>query len=268
MQASRIGEVVDQRIERAGKSHEEAGQCEGDPDMPFNGDAEEAGAALVLADRDHGAAEWRAQNKSHGADHHGKAKQHEKIEVVGTGENVELEQAEVDRLTREAAQAVVAARQRTPLKCDVVEYLAESDRHHGEIDATPPHDERAENGAANAAQQHSRDKRERRARRQELQRQPGAVGAKTEIGGMAERQNAGKSQQEIQRHRRQSKHKDTGGERGIAAERRHPIGREQQGCPDRREDDQLAGLLGAQLIIPSSPNNPRGRRRRTTAIMT
>src|SRR5258708_39806941 len=107
MQAPRIGKIVDQRIERAGKSHEEAGQGEGDPDVSFHRNAEEAGAALVLADRDHGAAERGAQNKSHGANHQGKTEQHEEVEVVGAGENIELEQAKVDRLAREAAQAIV-----------------------------------------------------------------------------------------------------------------------------------------------------------------
>jgi hypothetical protein len=51
--------------------------------VPFHGDAKEAGAALILADRNHGAAERRAQNKSHGADHQGKTEQYKEIEVVG-----------------------------------------------------------------------------------------------------------------------------------------------------------------------------------------
>ena len=76
---------------------------------------------------------------------------------------------------------------------------------------------------------------------------------------MAERQHPGKSEQEIQRHRRQPKHQHARGERGIAAERRHPIGREQQRRPDRGEHDQLARLLAAHVIMPSSPSNPRGR---------
>jgi len=67
---------------------------------------------------------------------------------------------------------------------------------------------------------------------------------------------------------RQPEHQDTGCQRGITAERHHPVGGEQQGCPDRGQRDQLAGLRGAQLIIPSSPNNPRGRNSSTTAIMT
>src|SRR3954454_19609235 len=98
--------------------------------MPFHRNAEKPGTALVLADRDHGAAERRAQDKSHGGHGQGEAEQYKEIEIVGIGENVELEQAKVDRLTREAAQAVIAAGQRTPLKRDIVKHLAESDGHH------------------------------------------------------------------------------------------------------------------------------------------
>ena len=81
VQAARIGEIVDQRIERAGKRHEEARQRERDPDVPLDGNAEEARAALVLADRNHGAAERRAQDEPHDADRSGKAEQHEIVEI-------------------------------------------------------------------------------------------------------------------------------------------------------------------------------------------
>src|ERR1019366_9297296 len=118
MQASRVREIIDQRIERAGKAHEEAGQGECDPDMPLHGNAEEAGAALIFADRDHGAAERRAQNESHRADRQSEAEQHEEVEVLLFGEDVEFEEAKIDWLAREAAQAIVAPRQRTPLERD------------------------------------------------------------------------------------------------------------------------------------------------------
>ena len=197
--------------------------------------------------------------KRHRADRKREAEQHEIVEGVRAGQDVELEEAEVDRLAREAAQAVVAAGERAPLEGDVVEHLAEGDRHHGEIDAAPPHDQQAEDRAADAAEQDAAEHRERRARRQIFQRQPGAIGAEPEIGGVAEGQHAGEAEQEVERHRGQPQHQHAGGERGIAAERRHPVGRGQQHGPDRHEDDQLAGLFGAQLSIPSSPNRPRGR---------
>src|SRR4029077_1902316 len=235
--------------------------------MPLNGNAEEAGTALVLPDRDHGTSERRTQDESHGADAKGKAEQHEVIEGGGVRKDVEPEGAEIDRVAGESAQSVVAAGQRTPLKGDVIEHLAESDRHHREVDAASSHDQGAENRAANAAEQHPENERKRRAGRQEFERQPGAIGPKSEPGGVAERQHAGKTKQEIHRHRREPEHEYPGCKRGIAAERYHPIGGEDQKSPDRRKDDQLAGVLGAQLIIPSSPNSPRGPNSNRTAIV-
>ena len=90
MQPSRIGEIVDERVERSGKAHEKARQRECDPDVTLDRNAEKAGAALVLADRDHGAAERRAQNESHRADSEREAEQHEIIEIVGVRQDIDL----------------------------------------------------------------------------------------------------------------------------------------------------------------------------------
>ena len=89
MQAARIGEIVDQRVERAGEAHEEAGQRERDPDMALDRNAEEARAPLVLADRDHGAAERRAQDEAHDGDGEREAEQHEIVEGVGVRQDVD-----------------------------------------------------------------------------------------------------------------------------------------------------------------------------------
>src|SRR5205823_6287480 len=95
------------------------------------------------------------------------------------------------------------------------------------------------------------------------------IGADPKISGVAERQYAGESQQEIHRHRYQPKDKYPGAEGGVAAERHHPIGREQQGRPDRGDRKKLARLLSfAHVSMPSSPSKPRGRIRSTTAIST
>ena len=65
---------------------------ERDPDVTVDRNAEEAGAALVLADRDHGAPERRAQNETHDADRDGEAEQDEVIEGVGVRQDVDREQ--------------------------------------------------------------------------------------------------------------------------------------------------------------------------------
>src|ERR1700690_995857 len=86
---------------------------------------------------------------------------------------------------------------------------------------------------------------------------------------MAEGQHAGEPQEKIHRHGGKSEDQNAGAERGEAAERRHPIGREHQGRPDTNEHGQLAGgVILDHVIMPSSPSNPRGRMSRTTAIST
>src|ERR1017187_7199697 len=86
---------------------------------------------------------------------------------------------------------------------------------------------------------------------------------------MAERQHPSESQKEVHRHGRKSEHKNARSKRGVAAQRRHPIGNQQQHRPDASERDQFARIdLIAHVIMPSSPSNPRGRMSSTTAMST
>ena len=62
MQAARVGEIVDQRIERAGKAHEEAGQREGDPDMPLDRECRGSGRGA----RSRGSRSWCGRTASAG----------------------------------------------------------------------------------------------------------------------------------------------------------------------------------------------------------
>ena len=99
------------------------------------------------------------RTKRHHARREREAEQHEIIEGVGVVDRMSIgEEAEIERLAREAAQPVIAAGERAPLEGDVVEHLAEGDRHHGEIDAAPAHDERAEDRAGEAAEQRAADR--------------------------------------------------------------------------------------------------------------
>src|SRR6185437_6185500 len=63
IQRTRVDEVVHVRIKRAGEAREGAGDRPRDPDVLIDGDAEKAGAALVLTDRQQSAAERRAQRR-------------------------------------------------------------------------------------------------------------------------------------------------------------------------------------------------------------
>src|ERR1700751_882374 len=92
------------------------------------------------------------------------------------------------RLSREAAQAVVASGHRAPLKGDVVEDLAEGDGDHGEVNAAPAGDKRAEQRPGNAAEERAADERQRRARGEKLERESRPVSAQPEPRGVAERE--------------------------------------------------------------------------------
>ena len=70
-QRARIGEIVQQRIERAGRADEDARDYKRQPNMALDGDAEEARAPLVLADRRQRAAEGRGEKLRHDPDAEG-----------------------------------------------------------------------------------------------------------------------------------------------------------------------------------------------------
>ena len=157
MQPARVGEVVDQRVKRSGKSHEEAGKREGDPDVALDRDAEETRPALVLANGNHGPPERRPQDECHDGHGDGKTKQDEVIKRIGVRQDIDREEAEIDRLAGEAAQTVVAAGHRAPLERDVIKHLSKRDRDHGKIDAAPAHEQHAQEGPGDAAEQHARE---------------------------------------------------------------------------------------------------------------
>ena len=73
---------------------------------------------------------------------------------------------------------------------------------------------------------------------------------------MAERENSGEAEQEIERHRREAHDDDAGGEFGVAADRAHPEGHEQQ----NHANGDVEGAVAAapQWSLPSSPSSPRG----------
>src|SRR5262249_14875912 len=145
------------------------------------------GATFVLADRDHGTAEWRSQNESHRANSDRKTKQNEVIEVVGVRQDVDLEEPKMERLAGESTQAVIAAGERAPLQRNIIKHLTESDGDHREIDTSSASDQRTQQRADDSAEQHAHDKRHRCACRQEFERESCSISAKAEIGSVTER---------------------------------------------------------------------------------
>ena len=104
--------------------------------------------------------------------------------------------------------------------------------------------------------------------RDEFQRQPAGIGAQSEPGGVTERQHPGETEQKIHRHGAEPKHQHAAAEGGIAAEQRHPIGRQDQRGPDGGQNGRMPVLLRGHVSMPSSPSRPRGRTRSTIAIIT
>ena len=170
--------------------------------MTIDRNAEEARAPLVLADRQQRAAERRAQQERHDANCNGEDREGEVIERLVVVENIERGKAEMQRLTVPGRQAIVTAGEIAPLEGDEIEHLAEGDGAHGEIDPAQANDQRPDDRRSRGAEHDAESHRQRRAFVDVLHDHGGAVGAKTEISGMAERQHAGVAKQEIQRHGR------------------------------------------------------------------
>src|SRR5208337_3994295 len=108
---------------------------------------------------------------------------------------------------------------------------------------------------------------------QVFDRHRGAVRAETEIGGVAERQDAGEAEQEVERHCRQPHDDDAAGELGIAADRSHPERHEQESQTDSHIEAAAAqaaerSFPSRQCSLPSSPSSPRGRTSSTSPIIT
>src|SRR6516164_1681283 len=161
MQPSRIGEVVDQRVERPSIGHKEAAERECDPDVQFNWYAQEARAALILANGQHSTAEGGAQDKRHRRHGECEAEQDEIVERSRVVEDIQGGDAQMQWLAVEWTQAIIASGDRRPLEGDVIKYLAEGDSNHGKINTAPTHDQGAQHRASEPARQRSSKDSER-----------------------------------------------------------------------------------------------------------
>jgi len=190
----RIGEIVQQCVEGAGEADEEARDDPGQPDVPVHGNTEKACASLVLADRQQGAAKGRAQQRRHDCDRHSERDQNKIIEGLVVAEDVDSRKTHIDRHAVPAGEPVIAAGDGVPAIGNEVKDLAEGDRHHCEIDAPEAHDQQPNECRGNGAGDRPDCHAHQCARHQVFDREADPVDTKTEIGGVAERQNAGEAQ--------------------------------------------------------------------------
>src|SRR6516225_9283819 len=89
------------------------------------------------------------------ADGDGEEHQDEIVEGLVIAQDVDLGEAEIQRLAAPATQPVIAPGDVVPAEGDEVEDLAEGDGDHGEIDAAQPHDEGADDGGGQGAGEHA-----------------------------------------------------------------------------------------------------------------
>ena len=155
--------------------------------------------------------------------------QHDKaIEEAGLAEHVEREQAQ-DRLHLDALQPVGAAGDVGEAFRQRLQQQRDAERHHqpGQIDAAD-HQETGEK-ADHRGDEAGNDQRNHRLGDDAVQRkQPGAIGADAEECGVAERDDAGIAEDQIERQREQRQPHDighdqiAGGNRKCASKRENP----------------------------------------------
>jgi hypothetical protein len=130
-------------------------------------------------------AERRAQQPGDEGDASGEAQQDQIVELRVLERD--LEAAEVQRLTRETGQAILAAGDLVPAHGDEVEQLAERDRDHREVNAALAHHQRAEQGCGDSGCQRPDRDREWGAHRDVLQDEASTITAQAEPGRVTER---------------------------------------------------------------------------------
>ena len=179
-----------------------------------------------------------------------------------------FQESEVDRHAIPVGETVVASRHVVPAKGDEIEDLPEGNRHHGEVDAAQMNDQapddRRGDGGGGDADQHA----EKRVGDEVFDRKARAIGPEAEIGGVAERKDAGVAKQEVERGGGERHDEHECAQLGVAADRIEPVGRSQQHEPDEGVRGQPPAPAGDHCSRPSSPKRPRGRTSRTSAIST
>src|SRR5216684_484867 len=268
------GQAVERHPQDAGKAGEGSGDQKGDPAEPADPDAEKARTDLVVADGLQRLAEWRVHDHPHHDYAHDEDGQHVIIirrdELLESARAGEAEQAQQQARTGNP-QAVAAAGFPIELERQAVEHLGKRQREDAEENLRVAH--------ANIAQQRRRDCDHRNPdqdvelhgmRAEVLDHEGNGVGADAEIGGMAEREQAGVAEQQVESER--------GDRRDQAVDQKlHLIGvdearqQEQQQQDRRRRGGELEhGAIARSFEIGlhhAVPNRPVGLTSSTRAAM-
>ncbi len=190
------GHAVLVKQQNAGKPGDGSGQYERRELVAIGRIAEEACALLVLADRHQHRADGRIVEAPQQDQHQERNRRHEPV-IDGRGFQVEAEQ----RRPGDAAEAVLAAGHFGPAERHRIQHCRKRQRQQREIHAAPPQDQESERRRNCRHDQDAGDGRaEKRVMHQVALDQRRRVGRKTEPGAVAERDEAGVADQDVQGH--------------------------------------------------------------------
>ena len=251
-----IGAEAAREAECRGREHE------GDQLVAADRVAHEQRALLVLADRDQNVAEGRAD---HAPDQDGGEEHDDRGHDVERGLIVEIDAQQVG--PGDAAEAVLAAGERGPAVDDVEGHRGEREREQREVDAAPAQDEEADERPVSAARATAKAiaRRKELGREVELEQRRG-VGGEPEERAVAEREQAGVAEQQVEAEADQHEQRDLARDRDRQAER---AGEERQDDERRREDQERVAEdpeAAHSSFATFSPISPRGRSSRTRTM--
>ena len=269
-----IGE--DAPVENPEQSTREAGKATGDREggqlIEAHIDPDKSGALGVFADRRQHPAKRRAGQSAQcrHAQRHQHQRQH--VELFGDPHAVEAGErghpAEIGE--RHVGQSLIAAGQIVPLEADGPDDLGKCQGQHGEVDLGQPHAEKSEAGGKQCRDQPGRWKGEPERHRHDLHQDAAGIGADAEIGGMPERHQPGRAEQQVQAQREQRVDRDLGAEEGVIARpdpgQRQSHEKDDQGPRHlpagarRHPHGALRPLAHDPLIASAGPRGPMGAR--------
>src|SRR5262245_21506365 len=246
----RRGEPVQRHPERARQAREARGRHERDEAVAPHPHADKLGAHLVVADRLQRLAERRAHDEPHRRDGDDEHDEHvvvvlerEERGLVGGGREQSPEQRR-----RRDPQAVGAAADPEELEREAPQHLRQREREDGEEDLRVPHAHRAHD---DADVQRRRDAAEEiqlhRLHAEVLEQQRRDVGAGAEERGMAEGQEPGVAEQQVERERGDAEDEPVGDLQGL------------ERVEEPRQDGEHQHRGGGPPQLPAIHRQRRGR---------